>query len=270
MVQSVYLAYANDQSLRYEASSGGFCKAYLSYLLDSHIVDKVIITRTLGLDAETVVTANKQDFLTPRANSVYIKNSPLAVRDQLKADEAYAITLLPCDVRRLRLLQKDGQLSNIKIAIGLLCNHVPQKEWTLDILQSLGIDPADVVEISYRGRGWPGKIVIKTKAREVELRLQDVWRNDMGRVEYRCRKCDLLVPESDIVVADPWFNNNRSVGAGKTMVLFQSEQSLAIAKEASSYLTLEPFTEEEFNMNTSALKRTKYERSTNMVLARRL
>ena len=79
-VDSIFLAHSGNDIIRFQASSGGFIKSFLVYLVESRTIDSVIITRTGNsnnpLVPETIITNSKEDILSTRTNSVYAVDNP--------------------------------------------------------------------------------------------------------------------------------------------------------------------------------------------------
>jgi coenzyme F420-reducing hydrogenase beta subunit len=68
-ISSIYLAWADSLSIRYHASSGGFIKSYLWYLLESKIIDYAIITRSgdksSPLKPEVIINIERHGLVVP-------------------------------------------------------------------------------------------------------------------------------------------------------------------------------------------------------------
>jgi len=209
VVYSVYLAHANDDKIRFLSSSGGFCKSFLSYLLDKKIVDAAIVTRTgdpsSPLKAETIITNSREEILTPRTNSIYAPTNPLGVIRDLNPKKRYAIVGLGCHIRELSEMQERGKLSNILIKIGLLCHHTPKLSFTEEVLKKAGIPVEDVFQIQYRGNGWPGGLTILTRSGAKKfIPTDDYWSNDLSNGLAYCSRCSEICDNADVVACDPW------------------------------------------------------------------
>jgi len=238
-IDSIFLAHASNDVIRSQASSGGFIKSFLVYLLESPTVDFAIITRTgdsrQPLLPETIVTDSKEDILSTRTNSVYAVNNPFPVLKELAYDKRYAFVGLPCHVRNLRALQKKGKHRNIVIVIGLFCNHTPNIEFTRGILQKLNVKEHDVQQIEYRGSGWPGGFTVRLKNGQKKfIALQDYWSNDLNNGPEMCKYCSEKAEDADVYVADPW--NLRLEGTdskGMSLVICRNRQASRLVRRAA-------------------------------------
>jgi coenzyme F420-reducing hydrogenase beta subunit len=238
-VDSVFFAYSGDDTIRFQASSGGFIKSFLVYLLESRTVDFAVITRTGGpgspLVPETIVTNSKDDILSTRTNSVYAVNNPLVVLKELASDRKYAFVGLPCQVRNLRALQKKGKYSNIAVTIGLFCNHTPNIGFTRGILQKLNVKEDDVKQIEYRGNGWPGGFTAHLKNGDKKfIALQDYWSNDLDNGPEACKHCSETAEEADIYVGDPWnLGLEKTDLKGTSLVICRARRATRLVREAA-------------------------------------
>lgn len=211
-----YLAWATDDELRRNGSSGGFIRSMVLYLLSVGEIDEMILTRTGPEEGPfhpgCLATTDRQEIASRRSSSVYYPTDPFAV--QLDSCLRYAVTLLPCQVEELRKKQARGEWLNVAYVFELLCNHVPSAAWTSKLCESAEIsDPRRVV---YRGDGWPGKVTIDDDHHVLFLRAWPRDVRDFGLA--KCQKCCRIYGASDWVCADPWGLSSTMVGEGKTLV----------------------------------------------------
>lgn len=249
-IDSIHFAYATDEDVRVRASSGGFVKSFLIYLLESRrstrrtslgfstIVDFAIITRTGGVDCplipETIITNSKDDILSTRTNSVYMINNPFAIFDRLESESTYAFVGLPCHIKRLRAYQKNGKYRNITVVIALFCHHTPNAEFTRDILQKLNVKEQDIRQIEYRGSGWPGGFTAYLKNGDRRfIEASQYWSNDLNNGPKRCKYCPEIAEEADVYVGDPWnLGFQRTDSKGMSLVICRNDYASTLVKGA--------------------------------------
>lgn len=214
----ICLAWSTDPVLRRAASSGGFTRAMLRWMLETNVVDGVLCARTGppegGFRPEAFVATDPEELADRRTASVYYPTEPLAV--PLDPRRLYAATLLPCQVEQLRAMQKmSGGGAEIGYVFELLCNYLPRREWTEQFF-----DPADPPEfVAYRGGGFPGKLTVDGRARD----FQPLWEPDVRRSGmHRCWSCTRTCGAADWTVADPWGVCSKP-GDGKTLVRVHTE-----------------------------------------------
>jgi len=238
-IDSIFFAHSSSDVIRSQASSGGFVKSFLVYLLEFRAIDFAIITRTGGQDhplvPETIITDSKDDILSSRSNSVYAVNNPFPALKELAYDKKYALVGLPCHVRNLRALQKKGKYRNIVIVIGLFCNHTPNIEFTKEILQKLNVEERDVQQIEYRGNGWPGGFTAYLKDGQKKfIALQDYWSNDLNNGPEMCKYCSEIAKDADIYVGDPWsLGLERTDSRGTSLVISRTKQASKLVRGAA-------------------------------------
>jgi len=241
-INSIWLAHSTDGDIRFRASSGGFIKSFLCFLLDSHRIDYAIVTRTGGqenpLIPETIVTNRKDEIISTRTNSVYCENNPFR-NINIWPGKRYAFVGLPCQIRRARLYP------NMKCVISLICNHTPKLEFTREILDKLGVKEPDVSQIEYRGSGWPGCFAAHLKDGSTKT-LSKYWSN--GYMPERCRKCSEIGDNADIVTGDPWhLGLEKTDKSGSTLVICRNQLSSQLIKKAGKYVSIKPTGRAELN-----------------------
>ncbi|MFO7997346.1 MAG: Coenzyme F420 hydrogenase/dehydrogenase, beta subunit C-terminal domain, partial [Dehalococcoidia bacterium] len=238
-IESIFFAHSGNDAIRFHASSGGFVKSFLVYLLESGTVDFAVVTRAGGarnpLVPETIITNSKEDILSTRTNSVYAINNPFPVLKSLAYDKRYVFVGLPCHVRNLKALQQKAKYRNIVIVIGLFCNHTPNTKFTKGILQTLNVKEDDVQQIEYRGSGWPGGFTAHLKNGQKRfIALQDYWSNDLNNGPEACKYCSEIAQDADICAADPWnLGLERTDSKGTTLVICRNRQASRLVKKAA-------------------------------------
>ena len=238
-IDSILFAHSSNDVIRFQASSGGFVKSFLVYLLESLTVDFAIVTRTGGSEhpllPETIITNSKEDILSTRTNSVYAVNNPFPALKELAYDKKYAFVGLPCQVRNLRALQQKGKHRNIVVVISLFCHHTPNIEFTRGILQKLDVRENDVQQIEYRGSGWPGGFTVYLKNGQKEFIAQrDCWSNDLNNGPEMCKYCSEIAQDADIYVGDPWnLGLQRTDSRGTSLVICRNGQASGLVKRAA-------------------------------------
>jgi len=269
-IESGYLAYSTNDEVRYQASSGGFCKSFLNFLLETNEVDKVIITRLKKdepLTAETIITDAVEDILSPRTNSIYGTVHPFSVLRELECGVRYVFVGLPCHVRAF---YKYAEKNNINIfLISLLCNHIPYEDGVSNsILSSMYINKHEVTYFEYRGHGWPGFVYIKTIiGEEFKLSFSSCWSRYMSRtpqLPVKCKKClDISGIYSNISVGDPWNIVDRSDTIGKSLIIVRDKKSEMLVKNAEEkkFILLQPVSKEAILLSQRTLYNLKKERN---------
>lgn len=238
-IDSILFAHSSNDVIRFQASSGGFVKSFLVYLLESLTVDFVIVTRTGDssnpLLPETIITNSREDILSTRTNSVYAANNPFPKLKELAYNKRYAFVGLPCQVKNLRALQERGKHRNVVIIISLFCDHTPNIEFTKGILQKLDVKEHDVRQIEYRGSGWPGGFTAYLKNGQKRfIALSDYWFDNLNNGPEACKYCSEIAQDCDIYVGDPWnLHLERTDSRGTSLVICRTREASRLVKRAA-------------------------------------
>lgn len=263
-----YLSYSLDDAVRHRASSGGFCKSFLQFCIETKVVDKAIIT-VLGdgsnaLVPSTIITDDIEKILSTKSNSIYDKTNPLSVLKKLNSDERYIFVGLPCHILPLK---KYCAKKNIKVfTISLFCNHTPLTYYK-SVLDNVGISEDSVRHFEYRGSGWPGSTRIVTDDEDIKLNFSECWNTYSEKhVEMlaKCKRCIKLISEdADICVGDAWIQRvlNRDK-KGTNMVVVMNSNSNVLVNDCSKkgYIYLEHLSNSEFDAQRKASIKNKIDR----------
>jgi hypothetical protein len=211
-----YLAYSKDTKIREEATAGGVVKSILCDLLSRNKVDYVLITRMNGRIAETIITANIEDIISPATNSIYQPTNPLSLLSSLDSTKKYAAVLLPCHIHTLRRLQGYGIGNEIVFTISLFCNHTPNIEWT----------EANFKDNSVQYRGGKG---LKNYTKHFPV---------SGYMPETCKKCyvDRSGIDADISAGDAWAFGNNDLQEGKTYIRINTEIGKQYQRESENII----------------------------------
>lgn len=95
--------------------------------------------------------------------------------------------------------------------------------------------PDDVVDVRFRGHGWPGIVKIRTKdSGTIRIPHHRFYHSGFGQYFYdkACFVCnDQMGEHADISFADPW-TYQRGIGIGKTLVVIRTNIGLTIVERA--------------------------------------
>ena len=212
---SLYIGCSNDDHIRFNGASGGMVSAFLIYLLDTGRIDGAAVTRMSQkkpLQAEPFIARTREEILLAQKSKYCPVPLNKILRDIRDLPGRYALVGLPCHIDGIRKAQKNDSALHEKLPylIGLFCSRMPSFNATLFLLRRLGIAEEDVVSITYRGQGYPGKmrIVLRDGSERFVPHLDF---NYWGYVFYkffipvRCWLCsDKSAELADISFADNW------------------------------------------------------------------
>ena len=224
-----YIGYSTDSNVRFNATSGGIGTSFLKWLFDKNIIETsisfVFNSNTLRYEPQIIHSFNDYRI----SGSIY-QEIDLIGFIKLHLNEikgVFACFALHCQTRSIRkILRSAGHKS---IIIGLTCSSQQTIDATKYLLKREKIPENDIVDIQYRGNGWPSGIQIKTKKDEVIFvsNNNSIWTQIFHSrlfIRKKCFKCqDTLNRFSDITLADPWLNNIfEKEKIGKTLVFDNS------------------------------------------------
>jgi len=255
-VIGVYAGHATDPALRHAGASGGGLSAVLVHLVESGAVDAVIQIAPDPDDpvANTTVISRTGEEIRAAAGSRYAPSAPLAgLGPLLESAERYAFVGKPCDVAALRSWAREEPRIDRRIPwmLSFFCAGVPRRAGAEEILERLGVAPADVAGFRYRGNGWPGRATARlADGTERTMSYAESWGGILSRhVQFRCKICpDGTGGFADLVCADAWETDARGYPLfeerpGVSLVMSRTERAEALLREAASAgrLALGPF-----------------------------
>lgn len=207
------LGWAGDPAVRHRGATAGVLTALGQYLLRSGRVDFVLHARpgraepTFG---ERQVSVTAADVLGG-SGSRYGPTAPLIdFRAMLDRGRRFAFIGKPCDISALRNYAKlDPRVDEqVRYALAMVCGGYMPTASMARFLRDLGVDPAAVTGLSYRGNGCPGPTRVETADGAVrDFHYLDFWGEDDSAwsLPFRCKVCaDGIGEAADIAAADTW------------------------------------------------------------------
>ncbi len=259
-VVDVKAGYATDEALRWCGSSGGAVSALLCYLLEQGHVDYALhigVSSADPLQNQVYLSQNREDVVRC-AGSRYAPAAPLTdfKRTLEKNSGRIAFVGKPCDVAALRdFLQVYPHLaSRVYCMIAFMCAGTPSIYATKDMVTSMGADSAKVVDLRYRGHGWPGQVrAVMDNGIVHKTSYHDSWGKILGRqLQFRCKICaDGDGQLSDITCGDAWYIEDGKPSfeerPGRSLILCRTPRGQSILDKAvrAHYLAVDPFTLED-------------------------
>ncbi|MFC1947589.1 Coenzyme F420 hydrogenase/dehydrogenase, beta subunit C-terminal domain [Chloroflexota bacterium] len=277
-----YTGYSIDDATRYNSASGGLVTALLIFALEEGIIDGALVTRMSEenpLEPQPFIARTREDIVTAARSKYCPVPANMALKEILQAEEGekFAVVGLPCHLHGLRKVE--NLHNNIKqkqvLYFGLFCNHTPSLIATDYILHKVKIKKEEVERIDYRGEGWPGKMKITLRDREIYLPLNDYWRSGFGSFfqPERCAVCSDMVAElSDISFGDAWIGEFSQDKIGTSMIISRSEKGEELLNNAlyKQVISLEPITRNKVIWSTRQITKFKKGVPARLSLLRRM
>jgi coenzyme F420-reducing hydrogenase beta subunit/polysaccharide pyruvyl transferase WcaK-like protein len=235
VIDSVLLAQSVDVERNTAASSGGLVKELLAHLLDREDVDGAIAlghVDGLQFEARLLTRADQVDDLP---GSIYHNLPQSPAIDLLRRHEGrYVVVGIPCQLEGLHKYIQTCEphlAERLHTTIGLLCGWQYSHHSIRAICRYMGIDPAEIGDIAYRGGGPVGKLRITTRDGRVHSASRRV---DFGYQvafdrHFNTPRCHLCVDHSnylaELVVGDAWLPSTVFTRTGVSLVVCRTEKA---------------------------------------------
>lgn len=235
VVDSVVLAQSVDVGRNTAASSGGLVKELLIHLLGRDDVDGAIAlghVDGLEFEARLLTGADEVDDLP---GSIYHNLPQSRTIDLLRRHEGrFVVVGIPCQLEGLHKYVQTCEphlAERIHTTIGLLCGWQYSHHSIRAICHYMGVDPADIGDIAYRGGGPVGKLRITTRdgrehsaSRRVDFGYQVAFDR-----HFNTPRCHLCVNHSnylaELVVGDAWLPSTVFTRTGISLVVCRTPEA---------------------------------------------
>jgi len=236
--------WATDPAIRFAGASGGVVTALCAHLLATGAVDAVL---QVGADPPAPLRTGPRlstsvGELIDRAGSRYAPSPVLAgLPEALDRYERIAVVGKPCDIAALRghVRREPSLAGRIPWMLSFFCAGVPSIAGTEILVRRLGLDPAALTRLRYRGRGWPGRMTAEAAdGRSASTSYAESWGGELHRhLQFRCKICpDGTGEHADVVAADAWLTRDGypdfEERDGISAVLARTERGAALLREA--------------------------------------
>lgn len=216
-----YFGYSTDTDVRFCASSGGVGTAFIKYLLNTSEFGTAL---TFSFNVEKCMYVPKLVYSSDEMNvcgSVYqdIDLVRFISENIKKIKNGIVVSCMPCQVKAIRaVLNRHGIKSFI---ISFACSGQTSVEGTWLFYKFLGVKKKNVVNMQYRGRGWPSGIQVtlndgtKIQRDNYSFPWSLIFESKFFKPK-RCFYCSTVYSEfADLSLADPWlpfYKENDRVG----------------------------------------------------------
>ena len=251
----IWEGHATDHDLRFAGASGGALSALAAYCIEKGGMEGVL---HVGADPNDplrnrTVFSRTREELKANTGSRYAPASVCEGIDMIDRSDGPCVFIgQPSEVTALRKIQalRPALESKVGVALSFFCAGSPPVQGTLDLLRENGIDPAEVTQLRYRGRGWPGNFAVWVKGQSdpvLEMTYAESW---AFLQRYRPWSVQIWPDGSgehaDITCGDPWHRAVEPGEAGSSLVIARTETGRRIIRQAleAGYLELKPLSQE--------------------------
>jgi coenzyme F420 hydrogenase subunit beta len=253
--QTCYIGYTFDDEIRFNSASGGIITQLLIFALENKIIDGAIVTRmnpNNPLESQAFIAKTKEELIDASKSKYCPVATNACLSQVLKEDGKYALVGLPCHITGARKAEATIKTleNRIVLKLGLLCSHTVDFAGINFLLKKLGINEGQVRSMTYRGKGWPGYLVIETKDNsKISIPLVGSWQAywplfaSFFFTPMRCTMCpDQAAELADLSFGDAWLPEKRQDKKGSSIVISRTTvgQQLLKAAEKAKVITLAP------------------------------
>jgi coenzyme F420 hydrogenase subunit beta len=237
-----YVGHANDAAIRYNGASGGLVTGLLVFALEQGLIDGALVTRMRPgkpLIPEPFIAKTKQEILSAAGSKYCPVPAGAALKTILESKGRFAVVGLPCHIQGIRKAEQEiiELQDRIRYRISIACSFNYSFYGTWRFIESLGIRPQEVCELQYRGRGWPGSMLLRAKdGSETTVPLAEYYRQLSPYSLWRCMLCsDMLGELSDLTCGDAWLPELvQTDKVGSSFVIARTPESEELLEVAAS------------------------------------
>ena len=237
-----YVGHATDDGVRYRGASGGLVSALLVFALEEGLIDGALVTRMCRADPlkpVPFIARTKEEILSAARSKYCPVAANTALQEILANDERVAVVGLPCHIQGIRKAERwiPKLAKQIRYRISLACSLNFSFRGTVRFLERLRIAPASVAAFEYRGRGWPGSVLIRLKdGTEWVIPYPECYRQLGPYSLRRCTLCsDMLGELSDLTCGDAWIPEiARTDKLGSSFALSRTPEAEELLEYAAS------------------------------------
>jgi len=250
-VLEIWEGHAVDSTIRFRGSSGGALTALAAYCLEQGGMHGVL---HIGQNPDdpvrnsTRLSRTRNDLM----KAVGSRYAPASVCNGLGLVEAApapcAIIGKPSEIAALRKAEamQPGLAAKVGVAMSFFCAESPSTAGTLALLEKMGVQPAELADLRYRGEGWPGHFA-PTRRGETAPTGKMTYAESWAFLQ-RFRPWSVqLWPDgsgelADISCGDPWYEQPDGENPGFSLVVVRTEKGREIVRGAiaAGYLALTP------------------------------
>lgn len=210
-VIQAWIGYSNEEAIRSRGTSGGLITGLLVYLLESGKIDGALLVGPNNqhpLQHDIMIARTRKEIEDAWGSKYY--PMPIGERfSELKhKTEKYAVVLLGCHMRALRLMERriPRLRTSIVLRIGIICGYCSGFKATVDQAQEWGIqDLYQITRIDYRDGKWPGNVRIQAPGIDKHTVIYNFLSRLPFTTNHRCMICsDLMNETADITFGDAW------------------------------------------------------------------
>ena len=236
-----FAAHSNDPEVLRNASSGGMMSHLAIALLESHFVDRVLVTdfeyspepRAIGF-----LASSRKDILKSQGSKYCPADISGALREMKHNDYKVAVLGTPCQIAGIREIQRSDRTfrDKIFITISTFCGGVKNYDNLDSLTRRHGIAPNEVTLFRFRGSGQPGSMLIRNESgKQVAAPYPEYVGNTGFSKHLRCHLCvDATGELADIACGDAWLPRFRNRTYPWSLIIARNRNAADLIQKLAS------------------------------------
>jgi coenzyme F420 hydrogenase subunit beta len=237
-----YVGHAMDRGVRYNGASGGIVSSLLIFALQEGLIDGALVTRMRRddpLTPEPFIARTREEILSAAGSKYCPVATNTVIQEVLDSDDRIAVVGLPCHIQGFRKAERciPKLAKQVRYRISLACSLNFSFRGTERFIENLGIASDSVEVFQYRGRGWPGSVLIRLNdGTKRTVPYPECYRQLGPYCLRRCTLCsDMLGELSDLTCGDAWVPQiMRTDKAGSSFVVSRTSEAEELLESAAS------------------------------------
>jgi len=195
------------------------------------------------LEPQPFIARTKEELLSASKSKYCLVSMNEALRQILKEEGRFAVVGLPCHIHGIRKAERVYKIlkKRIVLHVGLMCSRTANFLGTEFLLEKMRIRKEQVIELTYRGKGWPGSMSIKLMDGS-DLAIPCIGWNAYWPIfssffftPMRCIMCPDHTNElADISLGDAWLPELKRERSGESIIMTRTKAAEHLLTLASS------------------------------------
>ncbi|MCG3760322.1 coenzyme F420 hydrogenase [Vibrio cincinnatiensis] len=247
-----------DETEKINSSSGGLTTWILEKLLKNNDIDSIA---HVGFDEGTYsykISKSIEDLRNVNnKKSRYYPVTMASIQEYLNTtSDRVAIVGIPCFIKSIRLIQRKGELKNIKFCISILCGHMKSSGFGESLAWQIGVPPNKQAKYDFRvkKKGYKASHyffeVIDDRNNSKQALNSALLGSNWGLGFFRhksCGYCDDIAGETaDVTFGDAWIDQYTNDYLGNNIVVVRNKKIEHYFKKYNSELNIDEVDVETF------------------------
>lgn len=241
--RAFYRGHACNSDVRYRASSGGIVTALLLFALRDGLIDGAVVVHASAdtpIRPQGIIATTEEEILKSLGSRYCPVSLNTIIQELMSFSGRVAIVGLPCHLQGIRKAEErlPRLADRIVYHIAITCFHTVTFRATRCLADRNGVDFSHVTRVEYRGRGWPGSILLETRdGSRLLVPYKDAWASSFNLFSpVGCWSCSDAAGElGDLSVGDAWLPELRAEygkNPGENLIIVRNEIGERLLSEA--------------------------------------